>query len=99
MEAEIATCGPVVTVLYRELGGCIAEVDCNVLVLFGAMEAGCFKEVTALYSDHLRQVSLYHQCRHIRGVCAVQTCWLYCGCTIQECLYCMHGTYGKSIGV
>ena len=30
------------------------EVDCNVLVLFGSREAGCFREVAALYSDHLR---------------------------------------------
>ena len=30
------------------------------LVLFGAREAGCFREVTALYSDHYRQVPLYY---------------------------------------
>ena len=29
------------------------------LVLFGAREAGCFREVAALYSDHYRQVPLY----------------------------------------
>ena len=34
------------------------EVDCNALVLFGAREAGCFREVAALPSDHLRQVPL-----------------------------------------
>ena len=28
-------------------------------VPFGAREAGCFREVAALYSDHLRQVALY----------------------------------------
>ena len=49
-------CGPVITGLYR-------EVDCNVLVLgqcyFGGREAGCLKEVDALYSDHYRQVLQY----------------------------------------
>ena len=30
-----------------------------VLVLFGAREAGCFREVAALYSDHYRQALLY----------------------------------------
>ena len=29
------------------------------LVLFGAREAGCFREVAALYSDYYRQVPLY----------------------------------------
>ena len=28
-------------------GGCSAEVDCNALTLFGAREAGCFREVAA----------------------------------------------------
>ena len=28
-------------------GGCITEVDSNMLRLFGAMEAGCFREVVA----------------------------------------------------
>ena len=28
-------------------------------MLFGARKAGCFKEVAALHSDHLRQVPLY----------------------------------------
>ena len=30
------------------------------LVLFGAREAGCFREVAALHSDHLRQVPLHN---------------------------------------
>ena len=30
------------------------------LVPFGASEVGYFREVAALYSGHLRQVSLYH---------------------------------------
>ena len=29
-------------------------------MLFGAREAGCFREVAALHSDHLRQVPLYY---------------------------------------
>ena len=37
--------------------GCIIEVDCNVLVLFGAREAGCFREMAALHSDQYRQAS------------------------------------------
>ena len=28
-------------------------------MLFGAREAGCFREVAVLHSDHLRQVPLY----------------------------------------
>ena len=32
------------------------------LVLFGAREAGCFREVAALYSDHKWKVPLY--CHH-----------------------------------
>ena len=31
------------------------ELDCYALVLFGAREAGCFREVAAKHSDHLRQ--------------------------------------------
>ena len=38
--------------------GCITEVDCNVFVLFGPRDAGCFKEVAVLCSDHLKQVPL-----------------------------------------
>ena len=30
------------------------------LVLFGDMEAGCFREMADLYSDHYRLVPLYH---------------------------------------
>lgn len=37
------------------------RVDYNILllrmlVLFAAMEAGCFREVATLYTDHIRQV-------------------------------------------
>ena len=28
------------------------------------MEAGCFREVAALHSDHLRQIPLYYQTSH-----------------------------------
>ena len=31
------------------------------LVLFGAKEAGSFRELATLHSDHLRQVPLYKQ--------------------------------------
>ena len=37
-------------------------IDANALVLSGAREAGCFREVAALHSDHLRQVPLYIAC-------------------------------------
>ena len=40
---------------------CSTEVDCNVLVLFGAREAGCFREVAAQLSYHLGQVPLCAQ--------------------------------------
>ena len=33
-------------------------VDCNVLVLLGAKEADCFRQVAVLHSDHYRQVPL-----------------------------------------
>ena len=35
-------------------------IDTSALVLSGAREAGCFREVAALHSDHLRQVPLYY---------------------------------------
>ena len=44
--------------IWGQEAGCIIEVDCNVVVLFGARKAGCFREVAALYSDYYRQVSL-----------------------------------------
>ena len=38
-------------------------------MLSGAREAGCFREVAALHSDHLRQVPLYvhtlYVCIHV----------------------------------
>ena len=37
------------------------ELDCNVLVVFGAKEADCFRQVAALHSDHYRQVPLVGQ--------------------------------------
>ena len=37
-------------------GGCSTEVHYNALVLHRTREAGCFREVAVLYSDHLRQV-------------------------------------------
>ena len=50
-------------------GTCLREVaalQCLVLCYpFGAMEAGCFIEVAALYSDHCRQVLLYNHLLHI----------------------------------
>ena len=53
---KTTTCGPVLADHYREVA---ALVDSNALVLSGAGEAGCFREVAALHSDHLRQVPLY----------------------------------------
>ena len=41
-------------------GVCTRVLECSdVLVLFWAREAGCVREVAALYSDHLRKVPLY----------------------------------------
>ena len=34
------------------------EIDSIAFVLSGAWEAGCFREVAALHSDHLRQVPM-----------------------------------------
>ena len=31
-------------------------------------EAGCFREVAALHSDHLIQVPLYYECMYIPSV-------------------------------
>ena len=53
-----ATCGPVILAFtegwlhYRGRLHCFSAM----LVLFGAREAGCFREVVALHSDHYRQV-------------------------------------------
>ena len=44
---KTATCGPVLTDLYREVAALQKYVDCNVLVLFWTREAGCFREVAA----------------------------------------------------
>ena len=40
----------------------------NSVVLSGARDAGCFREVAALHSDHLRQVPLYYECMYIPSV-------------------------------
>ena len=42
--SKTITCGPALTDLYREVAA-LQRVDCNVLLLFGAREAGCFKEM------------------------------------------------------
>ena len=55
---KTATCRAVKNDLNGDLP--ITEVDCNILVLFGAREAGCFREVTALHTEHLRQVAQVH---------------------------------------
>ena len=34
--------------------GCSTEIDSNALMLSGAREGGCFREVAALHSDHLK---------------------------------------------
>ena len=57
--SKTTTLGPVLTDLYRARGGCSTEVDYNALVLFGTREAGCFREVAALHSNHFGWVSLY----------------------------------------
>ena len=43
--SKTATCGPVLTGLYGEVG--CSTVGCNALMLFGAGEAGCFSELAA----------------------------------------------------
>ena len=61
-KSKTATCGPVVVGLYREVAVCNTEVDCNVLcsaIVGQGGRAGCFREMAALYSGHLRQVSFY----------------------------------------
>ena len=45
--SKTATCGPVLTDLYGEVAALQRYIDCNVLVLFVAKEAGCFREVAA----------------------------------------------------
>ena len=59
------------------------EVDCNVLVLrmlvlFGAREDGCCREVAALYSDSYRQVPPHRYCTN-RYACL-------CVCNVCGCL-------------
>ena len=39
-------------------------MDCNALALFGAREAGSFRQVADLHRDHLRQAPLYAYCTY-----------------------------------
>ena len=56
------------------------------LVLFGAREDGCFREVAALYSDHYRQVPpyyivLYQLCTIMLWIsCTLVVLLLYASC-------------------
>ena len=53
-----ATCVPALITLYREVAALQRYVDCNALVPLWARKAGCFVEVAAEHSNHLRQVPL-----------------------------------------
>ena len=59
-----ATCGPVMTDLYREVAALYSKVDCNGLVLcsLDPWEALCFREVHGYLYTVARQVSLYVVC-------------------------------------
>ena len=59
---KTATCGLVLTDMYREVAALQRYVDCHVLVLFRARVSDGFREVAAVHSDHLRQVLLYRMC-------------------------------------
>ena len=55
-------------------------------MVFGVREAGCSREVAAIYSDHLRQVPLYHSIEPpsalliycILGLCVDGLCYTQC---------------------
>ena len=58
--SKTATCGSAIVGLYREVVALqkYSRLQCvnTMLVLFGSRRAGCFSEVAAIYSDHLRKV-------------------------------------------
>ena len=58
-----------------------------VLVLFGAREAGCCRQVAALYSDHYREVLLYMKLLDQGRLAAVDR-WLHCTVTTIDRFYC-----------
>ena len=55
------------------------------LVLFGAKEAGCFREVAALYSDHSRQVQLQYAGQVRASACLSLTGRIHAQVTIAVC--------------
>ena len=78
--SKTATCGPVLTDLYREVAALQRYVDCNALVLFAAREAGCFRNMAAKQSDSLRQAPLYN---NTKATSDHKIYWLAKTCIIQ----------------
>ena len=58
------------------------------LVLLGAREAGCFRQVAALYSDRYRQVPLYMKCLD-QGRLAALDRWLHYTVTTIDRFHCL----------
>ena len=58
--------------------------------MFGPGEAGCFREVAALYSDHYRQVPLYIKCLDQGRLSALDR-WLHYTVTTIGRFHCTHG--------
>ena len=57
-------------------------------VYFAPKEAGCFRRVAALYSDHLRQVPLYIKCLD-QGRLAALDRWLSYTVISSDSFYCL----------
>ena len=55
--------------------------------MFGPGEAGCFRQVAALYSDHYRQVPLYIKCLD-QGRLAALDRWLHYTVTTIDRFHC-----------
>ena len=56
--------------------------------MFGPGEAGCFRQVTTLYSDHYRQVPLYIKCLD-QGRLATLDRWLHYTVIASDGFYCL----------
>ena len=62
--------------------------------MFGPGEAGCFRQVAALYSDHYRQVPLYIKCLY-QGRLAALDRWLYYTVTTIDRFHCTSNVWTR----
>ena len=64
------------------------------IVGFGPVEAGCFRQVAALYSDHYRQVPLYIKCLD-QGRLAALDRWLHYTVTTIDRFHCTSNVWTR----